>query len=238
MHTLGLIGGTSWHSTVEYYSYINQAVNRFFGDNTNPPLLVNTVNQSLIHRFQRESNWDGIADILTKAIKSLEKAGAEKVMFCANTPHKVYKQVQQRVHSPIIHIADALASAIQQQKLKSVGFLGTKYSMTEPFISQRLEDNHIKVLTPQEPTVIDELHRIIQQELTYGKILAPSKAYVLRVIASMVKQGAEGVVLGCTEFPLMIHNSDLEIPVFNSTEIHARAAVEFILNDEKEKHKR
>ena len=231
MHTLGLVGGTSWHSTVEYYSYINQSVNTHFGDNTNPPLLVNTVNQSLIHRFQRESNWDGIAELLVKAIKSLEKAGAERVMFCANTPHKVYNQVQQNVQVPIIHIADALTEAIQQQNVTSVAFLGTKYSMTETFISQRIENNNIKVLVPQEPAVIDELHRIIQQELTYGKILAPSKAYVLRVIASMVDQGAEGVVLGCTEFPLMIHNNDLDIPVFNSTEIHALAAVQFILND-------
>ena len=230
MSVLGLIGGTSWHSTIEYYKYINQYVNNHFGDNTNPPLLVYTLNQSLIHRYQIEANWNGIADLLIHAGKSLKNAGAEMLMFCANTPHKVYDDVKQKIDVPILHIADATAEAINSIDITKVCFLGTKYTMLEDFVTKRIADNHIEVYTPKEKTTIDELHRIIQKELTYGKIIAPSKAYVIQVIQSMLDIGAEAVVLGCTEFPLMIKENDLDIPILNTTEIHARAGAEFILN--------
>ncbi len=230
MRKLGLIGGTSWHSTIEYYRYINQQVNDHFGDNTNPPLLVYTLNQSLVHRFQIESNWNGIADLIIEAAKSLERAGAEQVMFCANTPHKVYDIVAEKIDIPILHIADATAEAIKSKNINKVCFLGTKYSMMEDFVTQRIAKNHIEVFTPQTNTTIDELHRIIQKELTYGKIVPESKSYVIDVIQSLVEKGAQGVVLGCTEFPLMIKEDDLQIPIFNTTEIHAKAGVSFILN--------
>ncbi len=231
MRTLGLIGGTSWHSTIEYYRYINQYVNNYFGDNTNPPLLVYTLNQALIHRYQLESNWRGIAELLIQAAQSLQKAGAEELMFCANTPHKVYEDVLQAVDLPILHIADATANAIHNAEIKSVCFLGTKYTMTEGFVMQRISDNGIKVIPPQKESTIEELHRIIRDELTYGKIIKGSKAYVVDVIQSLADIGAEGVVLGCTEFPLMIKGNDVPIPVFNTTKIHAQAGAEFILSD-------
>ncbi|WP_372755853.1 aspartate/glutamate racemase family protein [Labilibaculum sp.] len=231
MRKLGLIGGTSWHSTIEYYRYINESVNAHFGDNTNPPLLVYTLNQSLVHRFQVESNWDGIAELLIETARSLEKAGAESVMFCANTPHKVYTTVEAEINIPIIHIADATSEAIKSKKVNKVCFLGTKYSMLEDFITQRIENQNIEVLVPQTNQIIEELHRIIQKELTYGTILPESKKYVISVIQNLVDSGAEGVVLGCTEFPLMIKEADLEIPIFNTTEIHAKAGVNFILKD-------
>lgn len=230
MRKLGLIGGTSWHSTIEYYRYINQQVNDHFGDNTNPPLLVYTLNQSLVHRFQIESNWNGIADLIIEAARSLERAGVEQVMFCANTPHKVYDIVEEKIDIPILHIADATAEAIKSKNIDKVCFLGTKYSMMEDFVTQRIANNHIEVFTPQTNTIIDELHRIIQKELTYGKIIPESKSYVIDVIQSLVEKGAQGVVLGCTEFPLMIKKDDLLIPIFNTTEIHAKAGVSFILN--------
>ena len=129
MRSLGLIGGTSWHSTIEYYRYINQYVNDFFGDNTNPPLLVFTLNQSLIHQFQRENNWDGIADLLTQGARSLELAGAEMLMFCANTPHKVFHKVESQIDTKILHIADETREDIELEKLKKVCFLGTKFSI-------------------------------------------------------------------------------------------------------------
>lgn len=231
MRKLGLIGGTSWHSTIEYYRYINQYVNDFFGDNTNPPLLVYTLNQALIHRYQMESNWSGIAELLAEAGRSLQKAGAEKVMFCANTPHKVYSIVEQQIDVPILHIADATAAAIKSAGIKKVCFLGTKYSMIEDFVTQRIANNGIEVVTPKADSVIDELHRIIREELTYGNVTSESKNYVISVIQSLVDSGAEGVVLGCTEFPLMIKETDLQIPVFNTTEIHARAGADFILKN-------
>jgi len=170
MNKLGLIGGTSWHSTVEYYRYINLYVNDHFGNNTNPPLLVYTINQCLVHQYQRENNWEAIAEMLIEAGQGLERAGAEKLMFCANTPHKVYKLVQGEVDKPILHIADATAESIKHQGLRKVCFLGTKYSMTDTFIRERLEENGIEVLMPSDEVTIEELHRIIQEELTYGRI--------------------------------------------------------------------
>ncbi len=230
MKTLGLIGGTSWHSTIEYYRYINEYVNKHFGDNTNPPLLVYTLNQSLIHKYQLESDWTGIANMLINAGRSLKNAGAEMLMFCANTPHKVYDNVIQQLDIPILHIADATAKAIGLRGIRRVGFLGTKYTMEEDFVTRRISDKGIEVFTPSNRDTIDELHRIIQQELTYGNIVARSKKYVLDLIRSMTDKGAEGIVLGCTEFPLMIKEEDLKIAVFNTSKIHAEAGAEFILS--------
>lgn len=227
MKTLGLLGGTSWHATLEYYRHINQAVNNYYGDNTNPPLIVYTLNQSRIHHYQKISNWEAIAAMLIKASLNLEKAGAQTVMFCANTPHKVYQQVQQEINVPILHIADATAQAIQAQQINKVCFLGTKYSMQEDFVTQRIASIGILVYTPQDAAVIQELHRIIQEELTYGNILPASKKYVIDVIHSFQTQG---VILGCTEFPLMLKETDLNIPIFNTTTIHAQAGVQYILD--------
>lgn len=227
MKTLGLLGGTSWHATLEYYRHINQAVNNYYGDNTNPPLIVYTLNQSRIHHYQKISNWEAIAAMLIKASLNLEKAGAQTVMFCANTPHKVYQQVQQEINVPILHIADATAQAIQAQQINKVCFLGTKYSMQEDFVTQRIASTGIQVYTPQDAAVIQELHRIIQEELTYGNILPASKKYVIDVIHSFQTQG---VILGCTEFPLMLKEADLNIPIFNTTTIHAQAGVQYILD--------
>ena len=229
MKILGLLGGTSWHSTVVYYKHINTAVNSHFGDNTNPPLLLYTMNQSLIHKYQIEDNWAGIAEILIEGGLRLQKAGAEKLMFCANTPHKVYNQVTVALDIPILHIADATAQAIKHKGIKKVLFLGTKYTMVEDFVTLRIAENGIEVFTPEDSIVIEELHRIIQKELTYGNIVAESKKYVLDVIQSFVDRGITGVILGCTEFPLMIDEKDLLIPIFNTTEIHAQAGVEYIL---------
>ncbi|OEI80869.1 hypothetical protein AST99_07100 [Formosa algae] len=231
MNTLGLIGGTSWHSTLDYYSTINQAVNDHFGNNTNPPLLVYTLNQAEVHRFQREDKWDSIANMLTTAAISLNKAGAQSVMFCANTPHKVYNSVQDQLDFPVIHIADVTAKAIHEKALKKVCFIGTKYSMTEDFITKRIEDNGLDVLVPEDDKVIDELHRIIIEELTYGEVKPESKKYVLSVLNEMIDDGAEGVILGCTEFPLMIFKDDLKVPIFDTTKIHSQSGVDYILKE-------
>lgn len=230
MRTLGLIGGTSWHSSIEYYRNINQSVNEHFGDNTNPPLILFNLNQSLVHRYQREGHWNKIAELVTDGGKSLQKAGAEAIIFCANTPHKIFGIVEAELSVPILHIADATSKVIQRIGLKKVCFLGTKFSMKEDFVTGRISKNNIEVLTPDDPQVIEELHRIIQRELTFGKVIPSSKSFVLDTVKSMTDLGAEGVVLGCTEFPLMIHENDLHIPIFNTTEIHAKTATNYILN--------
>ena len=231
MKRLGLIGGTSWHSTIEYYRHINQSVNTYFGNNTNPPLMVYTMNQAKIHKYQLENNWVEIGHILIEGGQSLQKAGAEKLMFCANTPHKVFEQVQNQLDTPILHIADTTADKIIEMDVDSVCFLGTKYTMTEDFIKSRIANQGIEVLAPIKLEVIEELHRIIIKELTYGNIDADSKKYVLEVIQSFIGQGVKGVILGCTEFPLMINESDLKIPIFDTTKIHAEAGVNFILQE-------
>ncbi|MDA8708182.1 amino acid racemase [Hellea sp.] len=231
MKTLGLIGGTSWHSTVEYYKYINQTVNDHFGDNTNPPLILFTLNQALVYKRQEEGKWDLIAGMITEAALRLEKAGAEQLMLCANTPHKVYELVTKRISTPILHIGDATAAAIKSEKLGTVCFLGTKFSMTEDFVTGRISQHDIDVLVPQSLETINELHRIIQEELTYGKIIQSSKRYVLDVIQDLTAAGAQGIVLGCTEFPLMIDDEDLSIPAFNTAHIHALAGAKYILQD-------
>tara|TARA_R110002073_G_scaffold279026_1_gene442815 strand:- start:47945 stop:48649 length:705 start_codon:yes stop_codon:yes gene_type:complete len=233
MNTLGLLGGTSWRSTIIYFSTINQAVNEYHGNNTNPPLLVYTLNQAKIHAFQQENKWDAIAEMLKEGALSLQKAGAQAVMFCANTPHKVYDAVQRELDFPIIHIADATAQAIHKKNIEKVCFLGTKYSMEQEFIVNRLADNGIEVFVPKECLVIEELHRIIREELTYGKIKADSKKYVIDVLQSLIDKGAEGVVLGCTEFPLMIVEGDLDVPIFSTTEIHAMAGYDYIMGNTK-----
>ncbi len=232
MRTLGLIGGTSWHSTVQYYSSINQSVNEHFGDNTNPSLMLFNLNQALVHQYQREDKWNCIADLVIDAGKRLEKAGAEALMLCANTPHKVFEIIDNALDVPILHIADATSKVILDHGLKKACFLGTKFSMEEDFITSRISKNNIEVLTPDDPQVIEELHRIIQKELTFNKIISSSKSFVLECIKAMTDSGAECVVLGCTEFPLMIHESDLDIPIFNTTEIHSKAASNYILDIE------
>ena len=234
MRSLGLIGGVSWHSTIDYYQSINQSVNEHYKNNTNPPLVVYTINQADVHRFQKENKWDSIAYMLTSAALKLRSAGTEAVMFCANTPHKVFDQVQAQLDFPVIHIGDATAKEIKRKAIAKVGFIGTKYTMEDDFITKRLRQNGIEVLLPEDQVVTNELQRIIEEELTYGTITTKSKQYVMDVLQSMIDKGAEGLVLGCTEFPLMITQDDFSIPVFNTTEIHSQAAVDFILTIENE----
>lgn len=229
MKCLGLIGGTSWHSTIEYYRLINEAVNGYFGDNTNPPLVIANLNQSEVHRLQVADQWSGISDMLTDAANRLRAAGAEAVMFCANTPHKCFDDVQSQIELPVLHIGDATAKAINRQSLDCVGLIGTQFSMSETFITDRYRQHGIETIVPEQASVIVELHRIIQQELTYGKIVPSSRSYVMDTISAMRSRGAQGIVLGCTEFPLMLGPGDLEIPVFDTTSIHAQCATEFVL---------
>lgn len=230
MRKLGLIGGTSWHSTIEYYRIINEIVNEHFGDNTNPPTILYTLNQSQIHQYQRDDRWDDIATLLINAALDLEKTGVEAVMFCANTPHKVYDIVRDAINVPILHIADATTKAIKANQINKVCFIGTKFTLEESFITDRISSKGIEVLVPKDHSTINELHRIIQKELTYGIIDETSKRFVIDVVNSMISHGAKGVILGCTEFPLMLSEADFSVPIFNTTEIHAKAATTFILN--------
>lgn len=232
MKRLGLIGGTSWHSTVEYYSAINKAVNDHFGNNTNPPLVLANVNQAEVHRCQREDDWDGVARIFSEAARTLDRAGVEAVSFCANTPHKVFDEVVREISVPMIHIADVTAAAILECGLTSVCFIGTRYSMQDDFVTSRIASHGIDVSVPTDAAAVIELHRIIQQELTFNDIKPDSKSYVTSQLQSLIDAGAAGAILGCTEFPLMFDEGDLPVPMFDTTQLHAAALVRFVLDQE------
>jgi aspartate racemase len=230
MKTIGLVGGTSWYSTVDYYRYINKAVNDAYGDNTNPPLVLFNLNQQRIHELQANNQWDQIAAILTDAVNRLHAAGAQAVLFCANTPHKVYAQVARGTNIPILHIADATGTAIQKRGLKKVGLIGTRYTMEDGFMADWLKAHYgIETLVPSSAPARQELHRIIQKELGLGVFKPGSKKYVLDQIEELRRRGAQGIVLGCTEFPLIIKSTDVTLPVFDTTLLHSQMAVDFIL---------
>ena len=231
MKTLGLVGGTSWHSTIEYYRIINQFVNQHFGDNTNPPLLLFNMNQSRIHHLQRENKWDEIAELFFGAAECLQKAGAQAVIFCANTPHKIYPLVESRLDVPILHICDATSNAIKETGLSKVGLIGTRFSMEQDFLVHRFATNEVEAIVPANTEEIVELHRIIQEELTFGNIVESSKRFVLNSVQSLADRGAQGIVLGCTEFPLMLNSEDIDFPMFNTTQIHAETAAQFTLSE-------
>lgn len=229
MRILGLVGGTSWHSSVEYYRHINQAVNDHFGNNTNPPLVLYNINQFAVHALQRDGDWDEIAKLIAEGAQRLQRAGVEGLILCANTPHKVFETVAAAVDVPIIHICDATSNAIKGKRVSKIGLIGTRFTMEESFMVDRFAANGIQAIVPDSIAEIAELHRIIQEELTFGRVETNSKLFVRQVIGSMIQRGAEGIVLGCTEFPLMFPAGEIEVPTFNTTEIHARAATEFIL---------
>ena len=230
LRKLGLIGGLSWHSTLEYYIYLNQTINDHFGSNTNPPLVLVNLDQYTMHQLQKSDHWDVIATMLIEACDQLYKAGASAVMFCANTPHKVYHDVQAHSRIPILHIGDATGAAIRKQGLRKVGLIGTIFTMEEPFIANILKDHYdIEVIVPDKKEDRKKLHMIIQKELSLGILKPETKKYILDQVAILATKGAEGIILGCTEFPLIIGQNDLKIPLFNTTMLHAQMGADFIL---------
>ena len=230
MKTVGLIGGTAWYSTVDYYRYINKAVNDAYGNNTNPPLILYNLNNQRIQELQAKNQWDEIAAILADAAMRLRASGAQAVLFCANTQHKVYAQVAHKIDIPILHIGDATGGAIRRSGLKKVGLIGTKFTMEDGFMVAWFKEHYgIETLVPASAPARLELHRIIHEELDLGIFKPESKKYVLSQIEELRKRGAEGIVLGCTEFPLIIKQSDVAMPVFDTTVLHSQMAVDFIL---------
>ena len=230
MKTIGLIGGTSWYSTVDYYRYINQAINDAYGNSTNPPLILYNMNQERIHELQGKGRWDDVARLFTEATIRLQAGGAQAILLCANTSHKVYSQIVGKTDLPILHIGDATGVAIRSSGLKKVGLIGTLYTMEDGFMVDWLKEHYgIESLVPGSATVRQELNRIIYQELNRGIFKTESKKYVLQQIEELRKRGAQGIVLGCTELPLIIKPSDIEIPLFDTTRLHSQMAVDFIL---------
>lgn len=222
-----MIGGTSWHSTIEYYRYINQLVNKITGNPpSNPPLLLYSLNVDLMRR----GDWAEIKQTYLEIALNLQHAGAEAILICANTPHKVAPYVEPKLTIPIIHIADATGEEAQKLGLRHLGLLGTKQVMEEDFIRKRLEDKYqIRTQVP-EPAVRLKVHQTIAEELTSGIFEKPTKAFYLSEMNRFKSNGTDGIILGCTELPMLIKADDFDLPLLNTTYLHAKKAVEFILS--------
>ena len=228
MKTIGLIGGMSWESTVTYYEVVNEVVKERLGGLNSAKVLLYSVNFEEIEKRQASGNWDECAEILGTAAQNLEKAGADFIIICTNTMHKVAPQMQEMIHIPIIHIAEATADELKQKEIKKVALLGTKYTMTQDFYRGKLVETGLEVLIPDEEGVA-MINDVIFNELCLGVLKEESKAAFVKEIEKLAEQGAEGVILGCTEIGLLIKQEDVKIPVFDTTMIHATKAAEMAL---------
>lgn len=232
MKTIGLIGGMSWESTIPYYRHINEAVKARLGGLHSAKLVLFSVDFHEIERLQQSGDWDQAGRLLAAAAQALERAGAELLVLCTNTMHKVAPAIEQAVGIPLLHIADPTAAAIQAAGLSTVGLLGTRFTMEQAFYRERLEQRHgIRVLIPDEPQRQD-VHRIIYEELCLGQVREESRETYRRIIASLVAQGAQAVILGCTEIGLLVGAGDAGVPLFDTTSLHARQAAEWALAGE------
>jgi aspartate racemase len=226
MKTLGLIGGTSWHATVEYYSQINQKVGDVIGKQANPELIIYSINIELM----REQNKEKIQAKYLEVSKKLQEAGAEGIIICANTPHMIYDYVQPKIDTPILHIGIATGRAAQDAGLKTLGLLGNKPTMTGKFIPSVLENDFgMKVIIP-EGEDLDQSHHYVSKELTQGTFSDEAKAFYLNQIKELKRRGADGIILGCTELPLLLKDVEADLPMLATTDLHIEMAVNFILD--------
>lgn len=223
MKTIGLIGGMSWESTVTYYRLINETVKQHLGGLHSAKCLLFSVDFEEIEKCQANGEWEKSGDILAEAAVSLEKAGADFIVICTNTMHKVVPQIQSRISIPVIHIAEATADELEQQKITKVALLGTKYTMMQDFYKERLINRGIEVLIPGAED-IDQVNAVIYDQLCLGVISERSKAEYIRIIDDLSQQGAQAVILGCTEIGLLLQQTDTVVPLFDTTVIHATKA--------------
>jgi aspartate racemase len=229
MKTIGLLGGMSWESSTEYYRIINQSVNRKLGGHHSAKSVMYSVDFEEIKKLQHDDRWDEATELMIRGAQYIEKGGADFLVICTNTMHKMASDIQQEISIPILHIADATAKRIKDQGISKVGLLGTKFTMEEDFYKGRLIDNFnldVHIPNKREREII---HDIIYQELCLGKIEGESKSTYQKIINGLIKDGIEGVILGCTEISLLINQNDISIPIFDTTKIHAQAAVDWAL---------
>lgn len=228
MKTIGLVGGLTWHSTLDYYRHINQLTQQRLGGDHSAKLLLYSVDFEEIRSRTFAGDWDGIAGILTQAAQTLEQAGANCMMLGANTMHRVAGQVQQALGIPLIHIADATAQAIQAQHIQKVALLGTKFTMEMDFYHQQLKKYGVEAIIPDEADR-QLVHDAIYQEMGKGIFTESTRRSYNAVIEKLVVQGARGVIMGCTEIPLLLKQEEVAVPLFDTAYLHAKAAVDFAL---------
>lgn len=229
MKTLGLIGGMSWESTVPYYCKINERVKERLGGLHSAKLILYSVDFAEVERLQSTGQWDALGVLMAQAAQTLERAGADGLVLCTNTVHKVADAIQSAVSIPLLHIADPTAQAIVQAGHTTVGLLGTRFTMEMDIYRSRLEkDYDLTVLTPPQ-AARDLVHRVIYEELCLGQVLPASRAAYLQVIAELGAQGAQAVILGCTEIDMLVKQQDCALPLFDTTELHAHSAAQWAL---------
>ena len=226
MKTIGLIGGMSWESTVSYYQLINETIKEKLGGLHSAKILLYSVDFAEIERYQASGDWDKSAEVLSQIAQNLEQAGADFIVICTNTMHKVAPQIQENISIPILHIAQATAEVLLENGIQKVGLLGTKYTMTQDFYKEKLFEAGLDVVIPDQAGV-EEVNRIIYDELCLGQIKESSKQNYLSIIDDLKKAGAEAVILGCTEIGLLVKQEDTDVPLFDTTVIHAQKAAEF-----------
>lgn len=229
MKTIGLIGGMSWESTSEYYRIINEEIKERLGGLHSAKCLINSVDFEEIERCQSSGDWDGAGEILGNAAYSLQKGGADFIIICTNTMHKVVGKIKAKIDIPVLHIADATAKEIKRKDIQKVGLLGTKYTMEQDFYKSRIEEHDIKIIVPSG-TNREKVNEVIYTELCLGKIVVQSREYYKRVIEELVQEGAQGIILGCTEIGLLIKQENVSVPIFDTTHIHAIEAVKVALD--------
>jgi aspartate racemase len=229
MKTIGLLGGMTWHSTADYYRLINADVQRRLGGSSSARLVMYSVEFQEFEDLQTAGDWSRLTALMTDAALRVQAAGAEVLLICANTMHKTADALASVLRIPILHIADAVAAAVKAEGLRTVGLLGTRYTMEMDFYRRRLEEKHgLNVLIPGDADR-DRVHEVIYGELTMGVIQDSSREEYVEIIGRLRGRGAEGVILGCTEIPLLVRPGDVSIPVFDTTALHAKAAVDFAL---------
>ncbi|TVX93537.1 aspartate/glutamate racemase family protein [Paenibacillus agilis] len=231
MKTIGLIGGMSWESSALYYRIFNEEVKVRLGGLHSAKCLMYSVDFDEIARFQVNGDWEGAGELLGNAAQGLERAGADFIVIGANTMHKVIASVEAKLSIPVLHIADATANQIQQANFQTVGLLGTMYTMEQDFVKSRVESHGIKVIVPEKEER-EAVHRVIYEELCRGEFKESSKQYYIDVMKQLIEDGAEGIILGCTEIGLLVKADDIDIPLFDTAIIHALESVKMALEVE------
>lgn len=230
MKTIGMIGGMSWESSSVYYRLINEEVRQRLGGHHSAKSVMVSVDFAEIEEMQRAGDWESAGEAMAEAARNVEAGGAEFLLICTNTMHKNAPEVEAAVDIPLLHIASATATAVKAHGISSVGLLGTRFTMEEDFCIDQLRQEGLEVLVPGEDDR-SEVDRIIFEELVFGDIRLPSRAAYIEIMSGLVEDGAGGVILGCTEIGLLVNSGDCEVPVFDTTQVHALAAVDAALED-------
>ena len=226
MKKIGLVGGISWVSTMDYYKFINEGINEKLGGLNFAECIIYSLNFGDV----QEKTWENSFDLLLNACENLKSSGVDAIILCANTAHLFADEIHDKIKLPVIHIGTATAIAVKKRGLKKVGLLGTKFTMEMEFYIKKLEENGLKVLVPVKQETRNYIQNTVKEELGRGLIKAETKENYISIVKELVERGAEGIILGCTEIPMLIGQADFSVPIFDTTKIHSQAAVEYVLS--------